>query len=141
MAARRLILLLVLLLVISSIAAQLAQPPVSDPTTTDSSTTSTTAEPDAPAGRLLRRRIAAPATETALIRAAPGDQLELVVSVRGSGTVEIPGRGLTASASPGAPARFDLLLREPGRLEVLGPGERAVAAISVERRSGRNPAE
>ncbi len=41
--------------------------------------------------------------------------------------VEIPELGLLETASPGGPARFDLLLREPGRLAVLAEGGRQVA--------------
>jgi hypothetical protein len=141
MAARRLILVLVLLLVISSIVAQLAQPPTAgEETSTGETTTSSTAVDSAerPPGRLLRRRASTGAAEPTEIRARVGDQLELVVSVRKSGSVEIPELGLIADAVPEAPARFDLLLRRAERLEVLGPGGSVAALIIVggERRDG-----
>ncbi len=133
MAARRLIIVLVLLLVISSIAAQLAQPPSGEETTSgETSTTSTGAEQAEPAaGRLLRRKVAAGAAEPAEIRATAGDQLELLVSVREPGSVEIPGLGLLEAATPRSPARFNLLLRRTGRLRVVGPGGGTAALIIV----------
>ena len=51
-------------------------------------------------------------------------------------TVEIPELGLLETAGPGAPARFDLLLREQGRLAVLADGGRQVAWIVVRRAAG-----
>ena len=134
MAARRLIIILVLLLVISSITAQLARPPTAGEETTsgETSTTSTTVEQDGPPkGRLLRRRVAAGTAEPTEIRAEAGDQLELVVSVRRPGSIQIPGLGLLEAAAPGSPARFDLLLRRPERLRVLGPGGEPAALIIV----------
>lgn len=134
MAARRLILVLVLLLVISSIVAQLAQPPTAGEETSsdETTTTSTTTEQNEPAaGRLLRRKVSAGAAEPAEIRAMAGDQLELLVSVREPGPVEIPGLGLLEAATPRSPARFNLLLRRTERLRVLGPGGETAALIIV----------
>lgn len=135
MAARRLILVLVLLLVISSVAAQLAQPPeTGEETSSDETapTTSTVGQADGSPGRLLRRRVAAGAAEPTEIRARAGDQLALIVSVGTPGSVRIPELGLTEGAVPEAPARFDLLLRRAGRLEVRGPNGRAAALIIVD---------
>ncbi len=136
MAARRLILALILLLVISSIAAQLARPPRTEMEAADTTTTTTeattTAANEAAGGRLLRRRVdpsPATASEPLKIHGAVGDQLQLHVSVAEPGVVAIPMRGLVESADPAAPARFDLLLRELGMLDVRGPDGRTVAVI------------
>jgi hypothetical protein len=134
MAARRLILVLVLLLVISSVAAQLAQPPTTGDETSSGETTTpaTTGDRDErPAGRLLRRRVSSGAAEPTEIRARVGDQLELLVSVRTPGSIEIPKLGLIEAADPESPARFDLLLRRADRLEVVGPGRSEAAVIIV----------
>ncbi len=137
MAARRLILVLILLLVISSITAQLARPPstemeAADTTTTTTTEATTTAGNEAAVGRLLRRRVdpsPAAASEPLKIHGAVGDQIQLHVSVAEPGVVAIPMRGLVESADPAAPARFDLLLRELGMLDVRGPDGRTVAVI------------
>lgn len=134
MAARRLILVLILLLVISSIMAQLARPPTTSEGTDATTTTApTTTPPNQPAaGKLLRRLVGPsprPSSAPPQIRAKAGDQLELRVSVAEPGTVAIPKLGLLESADPAAPARFDLLLREPGSLDVQGPDGLTTAVI------------
>jgi hypothetical protein len=138
MAARRLIIVLVLLLVISSVAAQLAQPPTTGDKTTGSETSTTSTIPadqqQEPGQRLLQRRVSAGAAEPTEIRAVAGDQLELLVSVREPGSVEIPGLGLIEAAAPRSPARFNLLLRRTGQLRVVATG--GTAALIIVRAAG-----
>ncbi len=146
MAARRLIALLVVLLVISSIAAALAPTPAERDAESSTTTTTTTGpgEPDdagSGAAPLIEATAEVPPprgdakggrqTEPAEIEAAVGDQLALTVRTDETTAVEIPELGLLETASPGAPARFDLLLREPGRLAVLADGHRQVAWVTV----------
>ena len=157
MAARRLIAVLVVLLVVSSLAAALAPEArrATDPATDSSSTsTTTTTEPetDAPPppdevevsesdSRLLKRTISAsPApvgdgkdepAEPELIEVRPGDQLELLVSSDRTVDVVIPAFGLYETAVELSPARFDLLLREPGRFAVRTAGGTDLATIVV----------
>lgn len=57
------------------------------------------------------------------VRAGVGDQLALTVTSRSFLEVEIADLGLVDSAAPGAPARFDLLLRDPGELEITNADE------------------
>jgi hypothetical protein len=134
MAARRLILVLILLLVISSIMAQIARPPtMTESTEATTPTDPTTTAPTEPAtgGDLLRHRVGPSPRPSgpSEIRATAGDQLELHVSVEKPGTVAIPRLGLIENAHPAAPARFDLLLREPGSLNVRGPDGQTVVVI------------
>jgi hypothetical protein len=114
-AARRLIVVLLALLVVSSIAAALApvRPPEDDPETT----TTTTIEPPPP-GELVRRTIEVGAKRPPTIALELGDQLALTVTAERSAEVEIAGLGELDHVDPNAPARFDLLPREPGTYEV-----------------------
>lgn len=149
MAARRLIALLVVLLVISSIAAALAPTPAErdGESSTSTTTTETGAEGQADGAgtsspELIEATAEVPpprdedgapkrAPEPAEIDAAPGDQLALTVRTGETVAVGIPELGLLETASPGGPARFDVLLREPGTLAVLAEGGRQVATITV----------
>lgn len=66
-----------------------------------------------------------------LVRALPGGRVILAVKVEATAEIEIPGLGRIGTATPFAPARFDLILpTDPGSYEVrnLGTG-RAVATI------------
>jgi glucose/arabinose dehydrogenase len=51
-------------------------------------------------------------------RVEAGQQTEVVVKSREPGQVDIDGLGLTASAEPVTPARFDVLPSQPGRYQV-----------------------
>lgn len=135
MAARRLIAILIALLIVSSLAAALApRQPAEEETTTSSEPTTQT---DAPKGEaaLLRERIPPAPTEPVEIDADVGDELRLAVEVARPTEVSIPGLGQTAFASPGVPARFDLLLRTPGKSAVTAGDGRAVAIITADGRS------
>ena len=107
MAARRLIMVLLVLLLVSSIAAALV-PIVRS--SRDTSTT-TTIEPatQAPAGRLLVRRVDAAAHRTPDIRMHVGDELQLTIDSDRPDQVEIRALDLVEAVDLGAAAHFDIL--------------------------------
>ena len=133
MAARRLIIVLIVLFVASIVAAALAperQGSLTDEetttTATDATTTTDRTGTDAdgpgtgadPSGRIALRLDASredPPTAKALV----GDQLELQVRSDQFIQLEIPAFGVTDNASPNAPARFSLLLRDAGEIPIL----------------------
>ena len=132
MAARRLIIVLLVLFAFSIAAAMIApdrrggliggSSSSSESTTTTTSTTSTEATTTAaalPTGVAIRERIDASARDPETVKAVVGDQLELVVASERARAIEIPAFGVTESAAPDAPAGFNLLLRESGRLAIL----------------------
>lgn len=137
MAARRLIMVMLVLLVVSSVAAALV--PVERDPDAESTTTETSSEPSAPAGELVRETLPAGEREADPIRISLGDQLELRVTSKRPGQVEIPGLGVVDDVDPEAPARFDLLPLDPGdypiRLRELGtaeaPSTRPIGSIEV----------
>jgi hypothetical protein len=59
------------------------------------------------------------ASENETMRLQAGRAATVEVSVEQPGTVDIPGMGLTATANPHTPARFDVLASRPGRYDVL----------------------
>jgi hypothetical protein len=70
-------------------------------------------------------------------RLAGGEAATLVVDVERDGEVRVPELGLTAPATPLAPARFELLGDEPGEHEIeftpaLGGESRVVGKLVVE---------
>lgn len=129
MAARRLIIVLLVLFAFSIAAAMIAperrggliggSSSSSESTTTTSMPTSTTTTTELPAGEAIRERIDASAQDPATVKAFVGDQLELVVASERARAIEIPAFGVTETAAPDAPAGFNLLLRESGRLAIL----------------------
>jgi hypothetical protein len=122
MAARRLIIVLVVLFAISIGAALLAPDRRSSLLGSDRSstttTTTTTATRRLPQDEMIRERIDASAAKPESVDVMVGDQLELVVASNRARLVEIPAFGVTADAVPRAPASFNLLLREAGRVPV-----------------------
>lgn len=130
MAARRLIIVLLVLFAVSVVAAMIAperRGPLlgeSSSSTTDStSSTTTTADkppPDElPSGVALTARIEASETKPESIEAFVGDQLELNVGSERSREIEIPAFGEVETAAPDAPADFNLLLRDAGKLPII----------------------
>lgn len=138
MAARRLIIVLLVLFAISVVAAMIAperRGPLlgsdssssTDSTTSTSSTTTTAAEEpekkaktdELPSGEALTVRIEASETRPESVEAFVGDQLELIIGSERGRVIEIPAFGVTEDAVPEAPANFNLLLREPGRLPII----------------------
>ena len=139
MAARRLLLVMVLLLIASSLAAALVPPPPErDQSSTSTTSTSTTgtegsqATGEAGRNRLITQSVDAGDEEPALLSLKAGDQLALAVTSDRFVEVEIPALGLFDTATPGSPARFNLIADEPGRIGVrtLKP-ERVVAQITI----------
>jgi len=142
MAARRLIAILLVLLFLSSLATALA--PVdrgseSSSTTSSSEPSSTSAATGEPGetgpgaqGGLIRQSIDTSARRAPTIAASVGDQLQLRVTSRRPGTVELSGIGPTEDVGPRQPAFFDVLLREEGPYEVqFLETERQIARIEV----------
>ena len=130
MAARRLIIVLLVLFAFSIAAAMIAperrggliggSSSSSDSTSTSTtSTEATTTAAELPAGEAIRERIDASAQDPATVKAFVGDQLELAVAGERARAIEIPAFGVTETAAPDAPAGFNLLLRESGRLAIL----------------------
>ena len=130
MAARRLIIVLVALFAVSVVAAMIAPDRrgglIGDRSTssteeTTTTTTTTTTEPPAtlPPGDALTVRIEASTSKPKTVEASVGDQLALEVGSRPAREIEIPAFGVTEDAAPNAPANFNLLLRDAGRLAIL----------------------
>lgn len=76
---------------------------------------------------------------TGRVSVEAGDRLTLVVQVDRPSEVSIRGLGLTGFADPYAPARFDILLRDPGSFPVYTvPGGRSgVIEVSRATRPGK----
>jgi len=130
MAARRLVIVMLMLLGVSTLAAALA-PPRSERTASTSTTTSTTQATPA-GGELVRGTIDAQAKRQQRIRIGLGDQLSLEVRSTRVVQVEIARLGLTDSAAPLSPARFDLLAERQGSFEVrLQESRREIGVIEV----------
>ncbi len=128
MAARRLIAILIVLMVISTFAAALAPRQQRSETTTTETTT--TVAPALPGGELVEALVPPDPDPPAAIEARRGDQLDLRIRVADPAPVTIPDLGLSTFATPGDPARFDLLLRERGRFAIEVGGDR-VGRIEV----------
>lgn len=129
MAARRLIIVLAVLFGLSIGAAAIAPDRNSLLTEDESSTTTSTTtgpttspvEPEAPEpanGETAQVDILASTEQPETVTAGVGDQLQLNVSVKGGGQVEIAPLGLLETAGSNAPATFNLLLRENGALPI-----------------------
>jgi hypothetical protein len=133
MAARRLLILMLTVLAVSTLAAALIAPrpePVS-PTATEHDDDAAASGPNT-GGRLIEVRVRTGALRAETVRLRLGDQLELTVRSRSDGQVEIPRFGLIEDAGPGMPARFSLLMSEPGSFAVRLAGKRRdVARIEV----------
>ena len=76
-------------------------------------TASPTPAPDLP------QALSFEASENETMRLEAGDAATVEVSVEEPGSVDIPGMGLTATADPDTPARFDVLASRPGRYDLL----------------------
>jgi hypothetical protein len=120
MAARRLLIVMVVLLVISSLAAALVPPP--EERTTSSSTTgsspSTQPVPDPAQGERVTHRIDVSSKAPRKLELSVGDQLSLTVTSTRFAEIAIPALGLIDTATQGSPARFDILIDEPGTFAI-----------------------
>lgn len=130
---------MIVLLVASSVVAALA--PIPEPTGDDSTTTTDTRV--AATGDSLTRTLRTNAGEPETIRVRVGDQLALEVVGQRYDLVEIPALGQLEDLDPQSPARFNLLLDEPGTYEVrLSRAQRLIGRIEVAqgRRGADRPA-
>ncbi|HZA59474.1 MAG TPA: hypothetical protein VE523_09850 [Solirubrobacterales bacterium] len=143
MAARRLLIVMLILLGLSTLAAALVDTDAvrndgTGSTMSGESATSTRTggtEPAAASEAEAAKRLGLAIDIGRRINVIPvkvGDQLTLRVRWNRSGLVEIAALGLLEPVAPGAPARFDLLAREPANygVRLLDP-ERLVARIEV----------
>ncbi len=140
MAARRLIAVMLVLLFLSSLAAALA--PVersSDETST--STTDAITQPVRERADVIKAMLDGGRKPPQRIEASVGDQLQLRVSSPRVATIQLVGLGPTEDVDPIAPARFDVLLEEPGRYKVreLGGRPEPYGTIVVSPRAPREP--
>jgi hypothetical protein len=132
MAARRLIIVLLVLFAVSIVAAMIAPerrgPLLGDrsssstdstSSTTTTTTTETTTADELPSGEALTARIEASPAKPESVEAFVGDQLDLNVGSERSREIEIPAFGITETAAPDAPANFNLLFREAGKLPII----------------------
>jgi FtsP/CotA-like multicopper oxidase with cupredoxin domain len=135
MAARRLLILMLAVLAASTLGAALIAPqPDPEPETSATIPRADDGSASVPSrdGRLIEASVRTGALRPDTVRLRPGDQLELTVRSRNDGQVEIPRFGLTEDAGPGMPARFSLLMSEPGSFAVrLAGSPRDVARIEV----------
>ena len=84
-----------------------------EPSESGPPTASPTPAPDLP------QALSFVAAENETMRLRAGDAATVEVAVEEPGSVEIPGMGLSATADPVTPARFDVLASRPGRYELL----------------------
>jgi hypothetical protein len=118
---RRALLLFAIVLGMAALVASLSRPVderrsdsgQKQPANTGPPTAAPTPGPDLPEALSFQ----ASENETMTLRA--GDAATVEVSVEESGSVDIPGMGLTATAGPDTPARFDVLASHPGRYQLL----------------------
>jgi hypothetical protein len=143
MAARRLLIVMLVLLGLSTLAAALVPQHALRGGTTGTTTRSapTTTTPPAPAGRSLMVKILVGGKKVPVVASAlckqrkpkceplhVGDQLSLQVLSKVNAELEIPTFGQLGVASANAPAFFQLLPQEPGRIGVIFASSRKVAA-------------
>ena len=134
MAARRLVILMVALLAASALAAALAPEPRERDEEQETTAEQTVAPPAAESerGHLVSATLDADAEKPGTVELERGDQLALTVRSVLPGQVEIPALGLLDYVDPDAPARFDLLVEQVGRLEVrLVEPPRTIGTIAV----------
>lgn len=140
MLGRRLLVLFAVLLGLTALATSLAPRPttpggaLSTPAATPSAVPSVDAT-ETRAGRELTRTISADSgARPARVRAHVGDTLRLAVRGTLLDAVEIEGFGELEAITPEAPARFELLLEEPGEFGVtLTEAKRSVGVLEVAR--------
>lgn len=111
---------------LAAIASSIAQPPEGDDgdsateeaPTRQGATPSASPQPGTPAASATTIRFPA-ATKPTTRRLEQGRPATLLVEVEGAGQVDIPGLGLTQSAEPLTPARFEVLVSEPGTYRIV----------------------
>lgn len=101
---------------------------------TSETSTSETAVPDPGAGepQLIRQGLDTAQDRPPTVKAETGDQLQLRVTSRNTGTIELLGIGPTEDVGPEQPAFFDVLLVAEGTFPVrVLDTEREIATIQV----------
>ena len=118
MELRRALLLFAIVLGLAAIATSVSRPQRA--ARDDGSALPDVSDPEAGPGPLGGRPvpISFSAAEPRSRRLEPGRPATVTVRVPSPGQVELRGLGLSASADPLTPARFELLERRPGRHEV-----------------------
>src|SRR3954469_5914331 len=124
MAARRLLIVMLILLGLSTLAAALVpQRTLRDGSTTATTTTQETkSTPQRVPGTayLKPTKITVGGKKFPVVAPVPvGEQLTLLVRSRFPAQIEIPEFGLIRFATPGTPARFELLADTPGTFGIL----------------------
>jgi hypothetical protein len=115
MHVRRAILLFALVLGLAALAAAVSP-------SRDTSETAAGPPPQPPAVGVVPRTVvleARPGAKPRVVRARAGDHLVVSVASPDGGLATVPDLGRTASVSPDAPARFDLLAPAAGRYDVM----------------------
>ncbi len=135
MAARRLIVVMIVLLLASSVAAAL----VPIPESADDASTTTTSTPATVSGESRVRTLRADAEKPETIQVDAGDQLTLEVVGRSHDLVEIPALGELEDVDLGSPARFNLLLDQPGTYAVRLAEAGLIGRIEVRQGRGELP--
>jgi hypothetical protein len=134
MTARRLLVVMLVLLGVSTLAAALAPQKSQDDTESGSTPTPTTTGDAAPPDRNgpLAVTIDAADPKIDVVPLTVNDQLQLDVTAKKSGQVQIPEFGLISAVSRDAPAMFDLLFERPGAYRVvLADSGRLVGRLEV----------
>ncbi|HEX3292153.1 MAG TPA: hypothetical protein VHR38_00290 [Solirubrobacterales bacterium] len=124
MAARRLLIVMLVLLGVSTLAAALVpqrtlRDGATNGTTGTQPTTTATAEPTNPAFRRPTKIIVGGKKFPVVAPVSAGDQVTLLVRSRFPAELTIPEFGLVGFATPDTPARFELLLDNPGTIGIL----------------------
>ena len=140
MAARRLLIVMLVLLGISVLGGTLLPSPGSQEGTETTETQTKDAEPKqkgkaadpVPRGELRRYTLEVTPERTFKIEVEVGDQLLLTVHSKKPDQVEIPRLGLIETMDKFAPAKFDLLIVEPGSYPIrLVEAKREVGRIAA----------
>jgi hypothetical protein len=114
---RRALLLFAIVLGLAALATSVSRPPTRDsdererPRATPAPLAAPQESPDAPSETELRLP---PPRGRRTVPLGLGEAVTLHVAVPEAGEVELEGLGLTAVAEPLTPARFDLLIEQPG---------------------------
>jgi hypothetical protein len=132
---RRALLLFAIVLAVAAIASSIARPPESDEGSDEPPQASSQGSDAARDGSPSAEPVAAPGTETLRLRAGRKPRVveleqgvpgTLLVSVETPGEVAIPALGLVQPAEPLTPARFEVLISQPGRHAIFAqPASRA----------------
>lgn len=121
MAAQRLVAILIALLVVSTLLALLAPAEQTDEETSTTEQSTTAATPP-PQGAVIERELEVePDRRTLELDAEVGDRLVLTVTSEQTRQVRVDPLGLLSTAGRASPARFDILLNQPGRVSVTSP--------------------